>query len=259
MALLESSNPTLSQKIFSQSATGAYGEVMTVRGAINKFGFLLLMVMAGAAFTWYQYYNQVSVLTASQSVTPYLWGGVIGGLICALAIIFKPTWSPYVAPAYAILEGLFLGAISAIVNAAFEEKYPGLILQAVGLTFGVAFAMFLLYNMRIIKATAKFRSIIVSATAGIFFFYLITLVLRLFNVNMPFMYDASPLGIGISLFIIAIAALNLILDFDMIERGADSGAPKFMEWYGAFGLLVTMIWLYLEILKLLVRIAGSRR
>ncbi len=259
MDIMKSGNPTLSEKIFSRSATEASAEVMTVRGAINKFGFLIFMVIGGAAFTWNQYNNQLSIETASHSIIPYLWGGLIGGLICALAIIFKPTWSPYLAPVYGLLEGLFLGSISAVLNDAFAEKYPGLVLQAVGLTFGVAIAMFLLYNFRVIRATEKFRSIIISATMGIFIFYLITLVLGLFHVNMPFMYDASPLGIGISLFVIAIAALNLILDFDMIERGAEQGAPKFMEWYGAFGLLVTIIWLYIEILKLLSRIAGSRR
>lgn len=258
MALFESGNPTLSQKIFSRSAGEVSGEIMTVRGTINKFGFLLLMVLGGAAFTWSKYYDQILVETAAQSVMTYLWVGIFGGLGCALAISFKPNWSPYLAPAYGILEGLFLGALSAIVNDAFQEKYPGLVMQAVGLTFGVAIAMFLLYNFRIIKATEKFKSIIISATMGIAVFYLITLVMRMFGVNMPFMYDSSALGIGISLFVIAIAALNLILDFDRIEQGADMGAPKFMEWYGAFGLLVTMVWLYLEILKLLMRFAGRR-
>lgn len=258
MALFESGNPTLSEKIFSRSAGEVSSEVMTVRGTINKFGFLLLMVIGGAAFTWSKYYDQILVQTAAQSVMTYLWVGVLGGLGCALAISFKPNWSPYLAPAYGILEGLFLGALSAIVNDAFQEKYPGMVMQAVGLTFGVAIAMFLLYNFRIIKATEKFKSIIISATMGIAVFYLITLVMRMFGVNMPFMYDSSALGIGISLFVIAIAALNLILDFDRIEQGADMGAPKFMEWYGAFGLLVTMVWLYLEILKLLMRFAGRR-
>ncbi len=259
MALLESGNPTLYQKIFSRSASEISTESMTVRGTINKFGFLLLMVIAGAAFAWQQYYTKLSLADAQQSVTTYMMVGIFGGLICALAIVFKPNWSPYLAPAYGVLEGLFLGGISAILNETFKEKYPGIITQAVGLTFGVAIAMFLLYNFRIIKVTEKFRSVIFSATLGIAIFYLIAWVLRLFHVNLPFMYDASPLGIGISLFIIAIAALNLILDFDMIERGAAMGAPKFMEWYGAFGLLVTMVWLYLEILKLLARFAGNRR
>ena len=128
-------------------------------------------------------------------------------------------------------------------------------MQAVGLTFGVAIAMFLLYNFRIIKATEKFKSVIISATVGIGIFYLLTMIVRMFGVDMPFMYDSSLLGIGISLFIVAIAALNLILDFDMIEKGSEAGAPKFMEWYGAFALLVTIVWLYIEILKLLSRFA----
>ncbi|MDB5211185.1 MAG: Bax inhibitor/YccA family protein [Sediminibacterium sp.] len=131
-------------------------------------------------------------------------------------------------------------------------------MQAVGLTFGVAIAMFLLYNFRVIKATEKFKSVIIAATFGIFIFYMLTWVLRLFGVTVPFMYDSSMLSIGISLFIVAIAALNLILDFDMIEQGAERGAPKFMEWYGAFGLLVTLVWLYMEILRLLSKIGSNK-
>ena len=240
MALFESGNPTLSQKIFSRSAADVSSETMTVRGSINKFGFLLFMVLGGAA--------------AQQTMMTLMWVGLIGGLIAALAISFKPTWSPYLAPAYGILEGLFLGAISAVFNDMFAEKYPGLVMQAVGLTFGVAIAMFLLYNFRVIKATEKFKSIIISATAGIAIFYLITLVLRMFGINIPFMYDSSLLGIGISLFVIAIAALNLILDFDMIERGAEVGAPKYMEWFCGLSLMVTLVWLYLEFLRLLSKL-----
>lgn len=253
MALFESGNPTLSQKIFSRTAQDISGEVMTVRGSINKFGFLLFMVIGGAAYTWHLYYS-----FAQQTMMTFLWVGMIGGLIAAIAMSFKPTWSPYLAPAYGLMEGFFLGAISAIFNDAFQEKYPGLIMQAVGLTFGVAIAMFLLYNFRVIKATERFKSVIISATMGIAIFYLIAMVLRMFGVNMPFMYDSSVLGIGISLFVVAIAALNLILDFDMIERGAEAGAPKYMEWYGAFGLLVTIVWLYIEILKLLSRFASRK-
>ena len=164
----------------------------------------------------------------------------------------------YLAPLYGLLEGLFIGGISAIFNAAFAEKYPGLVMQAVGLTFGVAISMFLLYNFRIIKATEKLKSVIIMATLGIGVFYLLTMLLRLFGVNVSFMYDSSLLSIGISIFIVAIAALNLILDFDMIEQGAQRGAPKFMEWYGAFGLLVTLVWLYLEILRLLSKLASDK-
>ncbi|MGN6211633.1 Bax inhibitor-1/YccA family protein [Parafilimonas sp.] len=253
MALFQSDNPTLSQKIFSRSLSQSDAGVMTVRGSIGKFGFLLFMVLAAASYTWYLYYNN-----QQQTMTTLMWVGIIGGLISVLAICFKPTLAPYLSPAYGILEGLFLGAISAILNDAFSERYPGLVMQAVGLTFGVALAMFLLYNFRVIKATEKFKSTIFAATAGIAIFYVITLLLRVFGVNIPFMYDSSLLGIGISLFIVAIAALNLIIDFDMIEKGAEMGAPKYMEWYGAFGLLVTMIWLYIEILKLLSRFAGRK-
>jgi uncharacterized YccA/Bax inhibitor family protein len=253
MALFQSGNPTLSEKIFNRSLSQHDAGTMTVRGSINKFGFLLFMVLAGAAYTWYLYYNN-----QAQTMMTLMWVGIIGGLITVVAISFKPTWAGYLSPAYGILEGFFLGAISAILNDAFSEKYPGLVMQAVGLTFGVAFAMFLLYNFRVIKATEKFKSIVFAATAGIAVFYLITLVLRMFHINIPFMYDSSALGIGLSLFIVAIAALNLIIDFDMIERGAEMGAPKFMEWYGAFGLLVTMIWLYVEILRLLSRFAGRK-
>ncbi len=253
MAAFESGNPTLSQKIFSRSITQDEAGTMTVRGTINKFGFLLLMVIAGAAYTWYLYYNN-----EQQSMMTFMWVGLIGGIISVIAISFKPTLAPYLSPAYGILEGFALGAFSAILNDAFSKNYPGLVIQAVGLTFGVALAMFLLYNFRVIKATQRFKSIIFSATAGIAMFYVITLVLRMFHVNVPFMYDSSALGIGLSIFVVAIAALNLIIDFDMIERGADMGAPKFMEWYGAFGLLVTMVWLYVEILRLLSRFAGRK-
>ena len=253
MALFQSGNPTLAQKIFNKSATDVTGEVMTVRGTMNKFGFMLFMVIGGATYTW-----RLLAQGAPDTMQTFMMVGIFGGLICALAIIFKPTWAPYLAPAYGLLEGFFLGGISAIMNEAFAEKYPGLVMQAVGLTFGVAIAMFLLYNFKVIKATEKFKSIVISATMGIAIFYLIAMVVRMFGVNMPFMYDSSLLGIGISLFIIAIAAMNLILDFDMIERGAEQGAPKYMEWYGAFGLLVTLVWLYLEILKLLSRFAGRK-
>lgn len=249
----QSGNPTLSQKIFDKTIDGSVTEQMTVRGALNKFGFLLFMVVGGAAYTWSLFEKgQLSLMNT------LMWVGIIGGLVSVLVMSFKPALAAYLAPAYGILEGFFLGSISAIINAALAEKYPGIIIQAVGLTFGVAFAMFLLYNFKIIKATQKFKSIVFAATGGIFIFYLLTMLLGFFHVNIPFMYDSSMLGIGISIFIIAIAALNLIIDFDMIERGAEMGAPKYMEWYGAVGLLVTIVWLYIEILRLLTRFAGRK-
>ncbi len=255
MALFQSGNPTLSQKIFDRSIDTTESGVMTVRGAITKFGFLMIMVIAGAAYTWNLYdHGKLG------SMTTMLWVGLIGGLVTGLVVSFKPTLAKYLAPAYGLLEGFVIGALSAIVNGMFEEKYPNLVLTAVGLTFGVALAMFLLYNFRIIRPTQKFKSIILSSVLGIGMFYLVTLLLSAFGVHMSFMSitDSSPLGIGISIFVVAIASLTLILDFEQIEVGADSGAPKHMEWYCAWGLLVTMVWLYIEVLKLLSRLASSR-
>lgn len=254
MALFKSGNPTLTEKMFNKSlqAEADMQGTMSVRGTINKFGFMMLMVIAGAAYTW----NLFEQLNEGLMYTLMIVGA-IGGLITALIISFKPIWARFLAPAYGILEGFFIGGISAVMNAAFADKYPGLIMQAVGLTFGVAIAMFLLYNFRIINATQKFKSVVIGATLGIGIFYLITMVLRLFGVNVSFMYDSSWLSIGISLFVVSIAALNLIMDFDMIEQGSEMGAPKHMEWYGAFGLMVTIVWLYIEILRLLSKL-GSR-
>lgn len=252
MSIFKSGNPTLTEKIFEKSISNQADiqGTMSVRGAMNKFGFLLLMVLGAASFTWKQYYDG-----QPQTMNTFLMIGVIGGFITVLAISFKPNWAPYLAPLYGILEGFFIGGISAVMNDAFSEKYPNIVIQAVGLTMGVALAMFLLYNFRIIQATQKFKSILFSATLGIAIFYGLTMLLRLFGVQMGFMNfgDGSLLGIGISLFVVAIAALNLINDFDMIEQGAEQGAPKYMEWYSAFALLVTIVWLYIEILKLLSR------
>ncbi len=251
MAMFKSGNPTLTEKIFDKAAhenANAFG-VMSVRGTINKFGFLLLMVMASAMYVW-NVYAEGNTRTA----TTLMIAGAIGGLILALIVMFKPQWAGYITPAYGILEGLFIGGISAFFNAMFVSSYPNIILHAVGLTLGVAAAMFFLYNFRIITVTNKLRSIIMSATMGIGLFYLIVWIAGMFGFEMGFAFDSSPLSIGISLFIVGIAALNLLLDFDAIEKAAEMGAPKYMEWYGAFGLLVTLVWLYLEILKLLSKL-----
>jgi uncharacterized YccA/Bax inhibitor family protein len=252
MATFNSGNPTLTEKIFDKSlneTSNSFG-VMTVRGTINKFGFLLLMVMGSAMYIWSIFKPE----TQSTAVTLMI-AGAIGGFILALVMMFKPNWAGYIAPGYAILEGFFIGGISAYFNAVFAVKYPNIILHAVGLTLGVALAMFLLYNFRIINVTNRLRSIIMSATMGIALFYFIVWILSFFGINMGFgPNDGSLLSIGISLFIVGIAAFNLLLDFDAIEQAADMGAPKYMEWYGAFGLLVTLVWLYLEILKLLSKL-----
>lgn len=255
MALFQSGNPTLSEKIFNRSVDGSQTELMTVRGSIKKFGFLSLLVFAGAAYTWKLAYSGA----ANQMMTLF-WVGLIGGFVGGLVISFKPTLARYLAPVYAILEGFVLGGLSAIVNAQVAQKYPDIVLQAVLLTFAVAFAMFLLYNFRIIKPTQKFKAIIISASVGVLLLYVVYWVLLAFGVSIPFMSwnDASPLGIIVNLAVIVIAALSLILDFERLEIGETAGAPKYMEWYGAFGLLVTMIWLYIQILKLLSRFASRR-
>jgi uncharacterized YccA/Bax inhibitor family protein len=156
------------------------------------------------------------------------------------------------------LQGLFLGAISAVFEAAFADKYPGIVMQAVLLTFGVALTLFALYNFRIIKATNTFKKVVIAATMGVALFYLVAIVMNLFGVQMPYLHSNGKIGIGISLVVVVIVALNLILDFDMIEQGAAHGAPKYFEWYGAFGLMVTIVWLYLEILRLLSKLASRK-
>ena len=252
MALFKSGNPALSEKRFRDTVLDevvTHENAMTVRGTLNKFGFLFLMVMGTAFYSWKEF-------AGGGNVQPLIWIGALGGLVVAIVIIFKKEWAPYLAPAYALLEGLFVGAISAYYNEAFAAKAPNLIINAVGLTFGVAIAMYLLYSFRIIKATEKFKAVIITATAGIAIFYMITWVLSFFGVQIPFLHEGSAMGIGFSLFVVAIAALNLILDFDMIEKGTELGAPKYMEWYGAFGLMVTIIWLYLEILRLLSKLSS---
>ena len=249
MAFLKSGNPVLSEKSFSDSLLELNQERMTARGTINKFGLLFIMVLGAASFTWSLFYQGVNVM-------PFAIGSAIGGFVLAIIIAFKKTWAPYLALGYALLEGFFIGAISAVFNYAFAESYPGIVMQAVLLTLGTAAAMYGLYHFRIIQATPTFKKVIYTATAGIAIFYLIALVLRLFGIQMPYLHDNGMIGIGISLFIVTIAALNLILDFDKIEQGAAHGASKYFEWYCAFGLLVTLVWLYLEMLRLLSKLAS---
>ena len=251
MAILKSGNPTLTEKAFQGSIVATGEETMTERGTLNKFFFLSLMVIASACFTWSAFYQ-------GKNVYPWMIGAAIGGLVVALIITFKREWSPYLAPAYGLLEGVFVGGISAVYNNVFEKTAPGIVMQAVGLTFGAVIAMFFLYRFRIIKATEKFKSVIFIATAGIAVFYLLAMVLRMFSIDIAFIHEGSSFGIIFSLVVVAVAALNLILDFDMIEQGSAMGAPKYMEWYGAFGLLVTIVWLYLEILRLLSKLASRR-
>jgi uncharacterized YccA/Bax inhibitor family protein len=252
MSLFKSGNPALSEKRFRDTILDevvTHENAMTVKGTLQKFGFLMIMVLGTAFYSWKEF-------AGGGNVMPLILTGAFGGLIIAIVLAFKKEWSPFLAPAYALLEGLFIGAISAYYNFAFAAKAPFIIMNAVGLTLACAVGMYLLYSFKIIQATQKFKAIIMTATAGIAFFYLLTWVLHFFGVSIPFLHEGSMMGIGFSLFVVAIAALNLILDFDMIEQGAEMGAPKYMEWYGAFGLLVTIVWLYLEILRLLSKLSS---
>lgn len=246
MAIFKSGNPTLSEKSFEKTIVTNESEVMTERGTMNKFFMMCLLVIASASFTWSAYFQ-------GKDVTSWMWMSAIGGFIIALVTVFKPMWASITAPIYALVEGVFVGAISAFFSNAFEKIAPGIVMQAVGLTFGVVISMFVLYRFGVIKATQRFRSIVMTATLGIGVFYLIAIGLRFFGVDIPFLHEGSTMGIVFSLVVVAVAALNLILDFDMIENGVAMGAPKYMEWYGAFGLIVTIVWLYLEILRLLAK------
>lgn len=237
---MRTGNPALNAKTFERYGPIAAGEGMTIEGTVNRAGFLLLLLVATATWTWMQTF-------AGVPVQGYLWGGLIGGFVVALITIVKPALSPFTAPVYAALEGLALGAISAVA----EARYPGIVIPAVALTFGTLFALLIVYRARIIPVTENFKLGIAAATGGIAIFYLVALGLSFFGIRIAFLHEGSALGIGFSLFVIVIAALNLVLDFDFIEKGAEHGAPKYMEWYGAFGLMVTLIWLYLEILRLL--------
>ena len=241
-----SGNPALSDATFRKEGA-AIGKVMTLQGTVNKTGILLALLVICAFYTWNIFFQTGN----PAAVMPLALGGAIGGLIFALITIFKKTWAGITAPIYAGLEGLFLGGISAI----FEAQYPGIVIQATGLTLGTLASLLLLYKMGIIKPTENFRLMIVSATMGIGILYLISFVMNMFgSTGIGFIHSNGLFGIGFSLFVVAIAALNLVLDFDFIEQGAEQGAPKYMEWFGAFALMVTLIWLYLEMLRLLAKL-----
>ena len=253
MALFKTANPALGQNTFSDFQQSQYGgnlvdaaQRMTLSGTINKTGILLLCAVATAAWTWNSFMQTHDLSVAG----PAILIGVIGGLIFGLITSFKRQWSPVTAPIYALLEGLVLGGISAI----FELRYPGIAMEAVALTFGTLFVLLLAYISGLIKVTEKFRLGVVAATGGIFLFYMAQMLLSLFHISFfSSVYGNGIVGIGFSLIVVAVAALNLVLDFDFVEQGVAYGAPKYMEWYAAFGIIVTLVWLYLEILRLLAK------
>lgn len=244
---MRSSNPALRDKSFSPEHVGAGAGVMTLEGAVNRTIVLVGILLLTATWTW----GMASA--GNPAVGGVVMIGVIAGLVLAIATIFKQHWAPVTAPLYAAFEGLALGGISGLVN----QRYDGLPLQAVALTAGTLLCLLLAYRTGLIRATENFKLGVTAATGAIALLYIVSIGMRMFGMQMPLLHESTPLGIGLSLFIVVIAALNLVMDFDFIERGAEAGLPRYMEWYAGFGLLVTLVWLYLEILRLLVKLRSD--
>jgi uncharacterized YccA/Bax inhibitor family protein len=242
---MRSGNPVLPESTFTDVVRGGYSKPMTLGGVIHRSVLLLLLVAGTAASIW-TYANSHPGI-----IYPAVTAGALGGFIVGIITSFKRTWAAATAPLYAVLEGLFIGGFSL----AMEQRFPGLVLQAVLLTFGVMFALLAAYQSRIIRPSQTFKSIIVGATLGIAVVYLISMMLQLFfHTSISFVHESGPIGIAFSLVVVGIAALNLVLDFDFIENGVAYGAPQWMEWYAAFGLTVTLVWLYIEVLRLLTKL-----
>ncbi len=246
--MFRSGNPALGVETFASVARARGEEAMTVEGTVNKTGLSLLILIFAAALSWNGVFGHEN-LPATMVI------GLVGGLVVALVTVFKKDWAPVTTPLYAAFEGLLLGAISLV----FNQRYPGIVFNAVALTFGVLAALLLAYRSGLIRPSENMKLGIAAATGGIALVYLVSMGLGFFGKSMPYIHDSGPIGIGFSLVVVGMAALNLVLDFDFIERGAEVGAPKYMEWYGAFGLLVTLVWLYLEILRLLAKLQGKGR
>jgi uncharacterized YccA/Bax inhibitor family protein len=239
---MRTANPALSSEVF-ESARGHSGEVMTINGTVNKTIALLFLAICGSTYTW-------SLFVRGGNAIPWMTAGAIGGLVLALITVFKKTWAPITAPLYALLEGLFLGGLSA----SFAARYEGIVFQAILLTFGTLFSLLMAYRSGLIRATENFKLGVVAATGAVFFIYFVSWIMGFFGKSIPFIHQSGLVGIGFSLAVVIIAALNLVLDFDFIEQGAERGAPRYMEWYGAFGLMVTLVWLYIEMLRLLSKL-----
>jgi uncharacterized YccA/Bax inhibitor family protein len=246
---MRTANPALKESVFTEAARGSTAGTMTINGTVNRTGFLILLVVGAAWFSWSRSVPAPGVTAAN----PWIAIGALGGFVVALVTIFKRSVAPVTAPIYAVLEGLFLGGLSA----SFEARFPGIAAQATFATFGTLAALLLAYRSGLIKATENFKLGVFAATGGIAILYLVSFVMGFFGKSIPFIHQSGTAGIVFSIFVVIIAALNLVLDFDFIENGAAVGAPKYMEWYAAFGLLVTLVWLYIEILRLLSK-ARSR-
>jgi len=251
MNLARTSNPIFGRNTFEKAMSASYDEgTMTVRRTMNKTFLILLFVLASAFFTWQRFfeaYSPANPLAGMSSIKLYMAIGGIGGFIIAMIASFSPRKSGFLTPIYAILEGMFLGGISAM----FEAQYPGLVIKAVSLTFAVFLGMLLIYQQRIIKVTGKFRKGMIAAIFGIMLVYLVGFISSLFGAPLTFLSGGGTFGLIFSLIVTGISAFSLLLDFDFIERSAQSGAPKYMEWFSVFGLLVSLVWLYVNILRLL--------
>lgn len=246
--MMRSSNPALSLDTFSGfGRTIDRSDRMTIGGTVLKTAILLLCALLSAGYTWGLFMKSGG---NPASVAPWMIGGAIGGFAAAMATIFKKEWAPVSAPLYAFFEGLFIGGISSVL----EAQFPGIVIQAAGLTFGTMAMMLFLYQSGLVRATEKFKMGIFAATGAIALVYIVSLVLSFFGVYPSFIYGSTPVGIGFSLVVVAIAALNFIIDFDFIENGARHNVPKYMEWYGGFAMMVTLIWLYIEFMRLLSKV-----
>jgi uncharacterized YccA/Bax inhibitor family protein len=247
---MATANPAMNPAVYQRAGRAELStNVMTLQGAVGKTAILLVILALTAAYTWSQ-----AVAGNRGLAYGLLIAGSIGGFITSLVTIFRPKSSPISAPIYAACEGLVLGGISAV----FEAAYPGIVMEAVSLSIGVLAMMLLLYGTGIIRATEKFKIGLVAATGAICLVYLVDMVVSFFGTRLPFIHESGTVGIGFSVVVVIIAALNLILDFDFIEQGVKLQAPKYMEWYGGFSLLVTLVWMYLEILRLLAKMTSTR-
>jgi uncharacterized YccA/Bax inhibitor family protein len=244
---MRSANPALNAETFRGARARARGDAMTIEGTVNKTGISLIILFAAATWTWNMGFDD-------PRTGGLLMLGLIGGVVTALVTVFKQTAAPFTTPVYAACQGLALGGISA----AAESKFPGIASQAIFLTFATLGALLLAYRSGVIRATEKFKLGVFAATGGIALVYLVGFVMSFFGAGIPLIHGSGTVGIAFSVFVTGVAALNLVIDFDFIEQGAEGGAPKYMEWYGAFGLLVTLVWLYLEILRLLSKLQERR-
>lgn len=243
---MRTANPALNKNSFTQFQNSSYSQTMTIDGTVNKTMIMLLLVVLSAGYFW----SNMATYIQNGTINIYMFSSVIIGLIVGLITVFKKEWAPVTAPIYAVVEGVFLGFISAT----FEQMFPGIVIQAVALTFGTLFCLLFAYKSKIIKVTENFKLGVVAATGAIALIYLVSFVMGFFGTSIPFIHESGLIGIGFSLVVVVIASLNLVLDFDFIEHAAESKVPKYMEWYGAFGLMVTLIWLYIEILRLLAKL-----